>query len=116
MAFAHPGAMSVVIIMIAIAMMTMVVIVMITMMMVNQSQRASGLCSPRCHDWRQLLELKKQQIIMLMKIEVLMKLMTIVIVMTMMIMMDPPGQTDEVLGQRGLPRCNPCNLLNPANG
>ena len=41
-----------------------------------------------------------------------------VIMMTKIMMMDPPlpGQTDEVLGQRGLPRCNPCNLLNPANG
>ena len=56
----------------------------------------------------------------LMKMVVPMKLIVMtlmmVIMMTKMIMMDLPGQTDEVLGQRGLPRCNPCNLLNPANG
>ena len=53
---------------------------------------------------------------MVVPMKLIVMTLMMVIMMTKMIMMDLPGQTDEVLGQRGLPRCNPCNLLNPANG
>ena len=36
--------------MIVIMMRILIVIVMATMIMMKQSQRASGLCSPRCHE------------------------------------------------------------------